>query len=435
MSADRNVLFMSYSHLDADMCRQLEAHLRRKASSLGYEVWWDTAVRPGREWRPQIGEMVSRAGACILLASVHSMESPFIWEQEVKPMLAPGVPVAPLYVGAFDYEAYPEVAKLAFLAPFDPDRPLNALPSGEVAHALTIVARGLDGWLPPLGGRTTSQRLPSASDRPVAASEPTYQPGVLLGVPALPHDYQARPALASSFKDELLSAVAGSVAITAGGGDSVGQPVGLHGGGGTGKSVMAAALARDPDVRKAFPDGILWVTVGEVRRNIAVRQQQLATWVGCDLSQCRTNRDRREALVEAFRERRCLVIVDDVWSAATAVEFDVSGGGTRVLYTTRLESLLSHPEIRAQPLRLDTLDADESLAFLAHLTGQQVPLPAEAARVAFFTNGVVLSLSLAAGAFRHGLGWSDLANRFQESSLFSEDIDSNLRAMAWQYRC
>ena len=47
------------------------------------------------------------------------------------------------------------------------------------------------------------------------------------------------------------------------------------------------------------------------------------------------------------------VIVDDVWSPPAAVEFDVSGGGTRVLYTTRQENLLSHPEIRAQPLRLD----------------------------------------------------------------------------------
>src|SRR2546423_1777348 len=39
--------------------------------------------------------------------------------------------------------------------------------------------------------------------------------------------------------------------------------VGLHGMGGIGKSVLAAAAARDRRVREAFPDGVVWVTVGQ----------------------------------------------------------------------------------------------------------------------------------------------------------------------------
>ena len=33
--------------------------------------------------------------------------------------------------------------------------------------------------------------------------------------------------------------------------------------GGIGKSVLAASLARDEEVRQAFPDGVFWLTVGQ----------------------------------------------------------------------------------------------------------------------------------------------------------------------------
>ena len=39
--------------------------------------------------------------------------------------------------------------------------------------------------------------------------------------------------------------------------------LGLHGQGGIGKTVLAAAAACDPVVRAHFPDGVFWVTVGE----------------------------------------------------------------------------------------------------------------------------------------------------------------------------
>lgn len=54
--------------------------------------------------------------------------------------------------------------------------------------------------------------------------------------------------------------------------DSTNQPVavtgtalrvGVQGMGGIGKSVLAAMLARDEEVRYSFPDGILWVTLGQ----------------------------------------------------------------------------------------------------------------------------------------------------------------------------
>ena len=44
--------------------------------------------------------------------------------------------------------------------------------------------------------------------------------------------------------------------------------------GGTGKSVLAAALARDSEVRQAFPEGIYWLIFGQ-KPNLLELQKKL----------------------------------------------------------------------------------------------------------------------------------------------------------------
>ena len=51
----------------------------------------------------------------------------------------------------------------------------------------------------------------------------------------------------------------------------------MYGQGGIGKTVLAAAPARDAEVRRYFPDGVFWVTVGEQGDLVAA---QLACWPG-----------------------------------------------------------------------------------------------------------------------------------------------------------
>jgi hypothetical protein len=43
---------------------------------------------------------------------------------------------------------------------------------------------------------------------------------------------------------------------------------GIHGMGGIGKSVLASELARDHEVRRAFPDGVFWVGIGQARTTV-----------------------------------------------------------------------------------------------------------------------------------------------------------------------
>jgi NB-ARC domain len=77
--------------------------------------------------------------------------------------------------------------------------------------------------------------------------------GKLHGVPELPPHYLLREADLAGLKQKLLASGA-NMGIT-----SQSSAVGVCGMGGTGKSVLAAALAHDSEVRQAFPDGIYWL--------------------------------------------------------------------------------------------------------------------------------------------------------------------------------
>jgi hypothetical protein len=81
--------------------------------------------------------------------------------------------------------------------------------------------------------------------------------GKLHGVPDLPPHYLPCEADLAGLKQKVLSADA-SIAIT-----GKGRAVGVQGMGGIGKTVLAAALAHDSEVRQAFPDGIYWLTIDQ----------------------------------------------------------------------------------------------------------------------------------------------------------------------------
>ena len=115
---------------------------------------------------------------------------------------------------------------------------------------------------------------------------------------------------------------------------SRGGQSGLHGQGGIGKTVLAAALARDAEVRRYFPDGVFWVTVGE-RGDLVALQIALLKRLDAEHPELRSIDEGAARLRAALAERRCLLVVDDVWTAAAAQAFRVAGPSGRVLYTTR----------------------------------------------------------------------------------------------------
>jgi hypothetical protein len=105
---------------------------------------------------------------------------------------------------------------------------------------------------------------------------------------------------------------------------------------GVGKSSIAAALAHDADVHRAYPDGVLWTSVGQKPNIMAL----LAEWgkaLGTDeLLRAPGLKDATARLATILSAKRMLLIVDDVWAAEHAAPFQqAQGGECALLFTTR----------------------------------------------------------------------------------------------------
>ena len=137
---------------------------------------------------------------------------------------------------------------------------------------------------------------------------------------------------------------------------------------GVGKTTIAAALAYDPDIITAFPDGVLWISLGPTPSLLS----DLATWgraLGTDdLLRARTLEEASAQLAALLRNRRMFLIVDDVWEPEHAVPFKVGGYGCATLITTRLSSVAQALAPTADDIyRLSVLTDEKSLELLQAL--------------------------------------------------------------------
>jgi hypothetical protein len=111
---------------------------------------------------------------------------------------------------------------------------------------------------------------------------------------------------------------------------------------GIGKTASATVLARDPDITAAFPDGVLWTSLGPTPN----LHSELAGWGRAlnteEILRALTLKEATTLLADLLRRRRMLLIVDDVWEADHAVPFrQACGGDCALLVTTRQPGVAS----------------------------------------------------------------------------------------------
>ena len=265
--------------------------------SVGWKVWWDRASMPSRglKFTQEIRDAIDNSDRLLLILGPCAVRSDYVraeWEYAL--LFAKGV-VPVLRLG--DYSMLPEELSGLHCPDFREPR--------SYSEALEELKRLLAEPVPKLGP-------------------------LLTAAPALPPHFIPRPEYLAGLHESVLADVERPVVIT-----SARQTTALHGMGGIGKSVLAAAFARAADTRRAFFDGIFWLTIGQ-KPDLAGTIRLMATAFGEEAKDYLDPDAARARLPRVLERKVCLIVLDDVWSVDDVRPFqNALGARCRLLMTTR----------------------------------------------------------------------------------------------------
>ncbi|MEI7939223.1 MAG: NB-ARC domain-containing protein, partial [Verrucomicrobiota bacterium] len=247
----------------------------------------------------------------------------------------------------------------------------------------------------------------------VILRQPNPKLGALFAVPSLPPNFLGRPELMRRLRYSLLVELQKPQVIT-----EADARVGMQGMGGIGKSVLAAALARNRQVRQAYPDGVVWIACGQklTDDDLLKRQRDLARHLGGD-DAFASLAQGQGVLRQLLAAKAVLLVLDDVWRAADAQAFDMLGPRCRMLVTTRDKGILDALHGELVPVSLFTeLEALQLLADAVHVA--PAALPAEAREVARECGLLPLALALCGGmARKRGGDFHSVLERLRRADL------------------
>ncbi len=144
---------------------------------------------------------------------------------------------------------------------------------------------------------------------------------------------------------------------------------------GVGKTTLVSVLSRDPEVLQVFPDGVLWSSLDQNPELMS----KLAAWgraLGTDnLGSLPTLDEATAELTIRLRNKRMLLVLDDVWDGTCAFPFLKARADTKssLLITTRLTSVAE--ELVPDPAAvyvLPPLSEDAALTLLRLIVPMQV---------------------------------------------------------------
>ena len=229
-------------------------------------------------------------------------------------------------------------------------------------------------------------------------------------VPRLPPKFLPRPEDLDALKAKILGSGQQPVAVT-----GIRRGMSIQGMGGIGKSVLAAAIARDEAVRQAFPDGVFWVSLGQ-EPNVLSLQTELARELGEKTPDFSNISDGKKFLTERLAMRCCFVVLDDIWRDQHLRSFDVLGDRCQMLITTRDSAVVTG--IGAVEYSLDFLSLSQARQLLADWTGyNQEALPVQADEIIRECGYLPLALSMAGAMLKKSRRWDRMLKRLQRADL------------------
>jgi WD40 repeat protein len=408
----RDLVFISYSHSDKVWLERLLIFLKPYARQ-NLKIWADPYIKVGDKWRRNITEALSRTSVAVLLVSPDFIASDFIFEEELPPLVAGAevnaIILVAIPISTTDYKAG-GLSDFQFAHP--PNEPLDGMRRSQRNAAFVQIVKEIANAAQRAAPDISATALvsPPQMEAALAPVLPTGRTAILHGVPSQRPNYLRRQEYLDRLKQVILGATDRAVGIT-----GTMSRIGLHGMGGIGKTVLAIDLVNDDEVRRAFPDGIFWLTLGQTIEPLRL-QGELAGYVAGQAKAYATVNEARDQLRQSFDGKSCLLVLDDLWRPEDAEPFDMLGPSSRLLITTRDADLLV--ALGARELPLNVLSEELALELLSSWSGQaRGVLPAAAHGVAESCGYLPLALALAGARVQSGARWEEVLSALQRGRL------------------
>lgn len=143
---------------------------------------------------------------------------------------------------------------------------------------------------------------------------------------------------------------------------------------GVGKTALALELIYDDEIRMHFPDGILWVRLGQSPDILSLLGRWAVTLglAASDIAQLDSIPELGQALTALIGERRLLFVIDDAWNLNAAQAFKIGSRRCSYLLTTRLPSLALQ-FAHEGTIKVPALPSEEGLQLLTQFIPSILP--------------------------------------------------------------
>lgn len=126
-------VFISYSHKDSTHLERLRVHLKPLEKQGVVDVWDDTKIKVGNDWKKEIDVALHQAAIAVLIVSADFLASDFIVDNELPPILEKaqldGTKIVPVILKPCRFSRDANLSRFQALNP--PDKPVHGMNESE----------------------------------------------------------------------------------------------------------------------------------------------------------------------------------------------------------------------------------------------------------------------------------------------------------------